>query len=800
MIVAPDGRLFGTILISETKATHLFAYDPADDAFRDLGELVSDSEITVMAFGEDGRLYAGITPQDESKQAYLLAYDLESTRVQSVTFPFTGKRRIPALAMASDGSVYGAAGDHLFCYDVAEKNVADLGMPLGAVDILGLALSEEGRLYGVGDCRAPYLFEYDLSSRLVVTLTDEIMVWRPENFDDLDIGVILNGGMMCTEAAEYSILLCYDPASTNLAYIESPTVDFWDVDELSSGPQSMIYAIIPHYDRVCVYRSPPTGEFDDLPEQLCAPGHTDCGLRHYYVDHELAVSAEGVVYLGWEECLTYTPAENPLQEFWADLGREVEKWMPGRGSTPTPAYVRRTVEWQEVRLLAYKPEAYAQQGVIESELIEPHALAVTRTQVTDDWTTIAGLAWGSDGALYGYGDRLFRYRPDVPGHIEWIDTPSLDSSWEHGATTLVSTPDGLVVGAVGPHLVSYDPVEGTVVTATLPISPTSGAAALAAGRDGYVYGSTRKIREGASSHWGRGPSHLFVYSPTVGTVIDLGTPLTATGGIDDLVVVAPDGRVYGTTAGYVDGEPIPSPLFACDPTTRSITLSHPCIPAGNSVVALVAASDGKIYVGTSSRQGWPVPDGRLFVYDPAADVLTELPLPATKYGGRKNVVSLTMSDDGLLYGSMGGGHVFVYDPRHPRVPPRPVARAMGVDLILQSGPDGVMYGAVGSYDSYYGPGASLIAFSTRCTSGAVSVWERVTWEAETPPGTRIVVDVLDEEGDVLLRNVKNGGLLWRIDPVRNPAIRLRATLSTRDERVTPVLKSWWLDYTYECQK
>jgi hypothetical protein len=207
------------------------------------------------------------------------------------------------------------------------------------------------------------------------------------------------------------------------------------------------------------------------------------------------------------------------------------------------------------------------------------------------------------------------------------------------------------------------------------------------------------------------------------------------------------------------------------------------------------------YIGTSSGW-WPEPNGRLFVYDPVADALTELSLPATsKYAAeRENVISLAVSDDGLLYGSMGRGSVFVYDPRYSGAPPKPVATAIGTDLILHPGSGEVMYGAVGSYGSYYGPGASLIAFSTRCTSGAIGAWERVTWEAETPPGTRIVVDVLDEEGDVLLHNVKNGSSLWRIDPLQNPAIRLRATLSTRDERVTPVLKNWRVDHTFECQK
>ena len=155
MIVGPDGRLFGTVYISGTRTTHLFTYDPSDDDFTDHGELVSGSDVTVMAFGEDGKLYVGATPRDQGEQAFLLAYDLESAQARRVDFPFGGKRQIRALAMTSDGSIYGAAGDHLFHYDPAEDAVTDLGMPLGAVDILGLVLSDDGQLYGVGDHRAP---------------------------------------------------------------------------------------------------------------------------------------------------------------------------------------------------------------------------------------------------------------------------------------------------------------------------------------------------------------------------------------------------------------------------------------------------------------------------------------------------------------------------------------------------------------------------------------------------------------------------------------------------------------------
>jgi hypothetical protein len=76
----------------------------------------------------------------------------------------------------------------------------------------------------------------------------------------------------------------------------------------------------------------------------------------------------------------------------------------------------------------------------------------------------------------------------------------------------------------------------------------------------------------------------------------------------------------------------------------------------------------------------------------------------------------------------------------------------------------------------------------------------VTWEADTPRGTDINIDVLDEKGTVLMRDIRNGGSLASIDPLIYPSVRLQATLTTRNPQVSPVLKSWQVEYTFECQQ
>jgi hypothetical protein len=162
-----------------------------------------------------------------------------------------------------------------------------------------------------------------------------------------------------------------------------------------------------------------------------------------------------------------------------------------------------------------------------------------------------------------------------------------------------------------------------------------------------------------------------------------------------------------------------------------------------------------------------------------------------------------LGDDGLIYGSLasksGAGDIFTYDPRRPSQTPKLIGAALKTGVtILVPGPAGVMYGAIGQYNSFYQGAAELIAFRTDCPSGPLGAWERLTWQAETPPGTRVVVDVLNQEGELLLADAPSGASLRAIDPISNTAIMLRATLSTQDPSVTPLLKNWRVDYAFSC--
>jgi hypothetical protein len=194
---------------------------------------------------------------------------------------------------------------------------------------------------------------------------------------------------------------------------------------------------------------------------------------------------------------------------------------------------------------------------------------------------------------------------------------------------------------------------------------------------------------------------------------------------------------------------------------------------------------------------------RFFVYDPAASVLTTVGEPVKGNGiGENRIAALVVGNDGRVYGSVAhkyaNSEIFAYDPATERLTNLGIALPLEVTALTTCN-DGTIYGGTGVKNSYYRGSAYVFSFHTNCAAGPIGTWDSVAWEADTPRGTRITVDVLDRSGKVLL-NVRNGGSLRAINPSSNTAIMLQATLSTADARVTPVLKRWRVDYTFQCRK
>jgi len=154
---------------------HFFKYDIATGSFTDAGVvaqskpegekfetekmfsrvLAVDPAGNVYASGENGFLYKF----DKSKQA------LEKLPLQAPAIP--GREawtRVESFVTDAGGLIYGGTSDgYLFRFDPEKLTVTNLGKPLLAPEITGLALAPDGKVYGVGGSEQDMvrLFSYD---------------------------------------------------------------------------------------------------------------------------------------------------------------------------------------------------------------------------------------------------------------------------------------------------------------------------------------------------------------------------------------------------------------------------------------------------------------------------------------------------------------------------------------------------------------------------------------------------------------------------------------------------------------
>lgn len=431
---------------------------------------------------------------------------------------------------------------------------------------------------------------------------------------------------------------------------------------------------------------------------------------------------------------------------------------------------------------------YTTTGTLKSENIQPATVALTEKSVGGTSASVRDLACGLDGKLYGVKSDplmrkwLFSYDPRSPE--SGVVQAALDVSAEQegsflSGTSLIALDDGRLVGGTNSgHLFVYDPATDETWDVGRPADESVSIPALATGRDGLVYGGTLSYDHRAT---------LFAFDPASGAITNIDLPVPQATLIE-AVTVGEDGRVY---AG------VDSTLVVYDPATQQATSlgyidqTEPHCTIG----ALVTGPDGRIYGGCAAR---------LFTYDPSDGSLSDL--GDMQELGR--IAGLTVGGDGRIYGSVQHEYmsrsgkyrtnkVFVYDPVERRMTNLGMGVATGPVVLAACG-EGLIYGGSDTTNSNYSGPAYLFAFRTDCTTGLVGTWDKVTWQADTPPGTRLMVDVLSQSGQLLVGNVENGGSLQALDAASHPAIYLRANLFTSDPGTTPVLKNWRVDYTFTC--
>ena len=154
---------------------HFFKYDIAAGSFTDAG-VVAQSKPKGEKF-ETRKMFSQMLALDPSGNAYasgengfLYKFDaarqaLEKLPLQAPAIPGReGWTQVECFLTAPGGLIYGGTSDgYLFRFDPAKLTVMNLGKPLLAPEITGMALAPDGKIYGVGgsDQDMARLFSYD---------------------------------------------------------------------------------------------------------------------------------------------------------------------------------------------------------------------------------------------------------------------------------------------------------------------------------------------------------------------------------------------------------------------------------------------------------------------------------------------------------------------------------------------------------------------------------------------------------------------------------------------------------------
>jgi hypothetical protein len=93
----------------------------------------------------------------------------------------------------------------------------------------------------------------------------------------------------------------------------------------------------------------------------------------------------------------------------------------------------------------------------------------------------------------------------------------------------------------------------------------------------------------------------------------------------------------------------------------------------------------------------------------------------------------------------------------------------------------------------YTPIGSIV--STPINLPAGGSWDVVDFNTTTPPDTELTVDILPATGSTPITGYENVPSGTDLSGISEPAVRLRANLSTNDPNSTPALHDWSVTYT-----
>ncbi|MBN2002885.1 MAG: hypothetical protein JXA21_05980 [Anaerolineae bacterium] len=801
--VAPNGHLFAVISTGNNSFKYLLVYDPSSQQVTNLGKIMEQVYIDSLAVNTGRQeAYSGVRCQGTTCANHIVAYSFQSGESRHIPLSFASENDgIFDLVPTAKGTIYGITNGHLFSYNPKTDEIHDL-TTIGerSYNAGKLVVGADGNLYGNTNSQGLYKYQIDTGELTWIPGCSQRVINR-RLIQGPDEKIYVMG--------EYTSAFCtYDPKSGALNETSIEDASFTKVLGVRKNEVQDIEIIGERYNKLLSYNVNKATltlleNFDPQKNPLI----TDAD-EHVYFDQYMQISTVRQAYESeWRKFYRaqYTKI-SPRLPVWA------RSWLPylepvdvcSRQFTPTHLWV-------------YEPDMYVLEGALTSIPIQPNALLVTHTI----FSGIPALTWGGDGALYGaggYPPTIMRYDPQHLKVTNIISLPLSDVCSNCETQTITADPTGRVIAGIGispgyrgssAMLMIYDPRQNSTITVTVPVSGANVMKTLVSAPDGSLYGSYGQSSGYSNGMW---EDHLFKYDSALGAAIDLGMPFTNTFWSIQALTVAPDGKVYGGGGPILSADSfyyqeVLSPgsrLFVYDPATQTFSYPGPDKVSGNRIRTLLAGPDGKIYIGMEIGE-----EKGFHIYDPATNHWTYWGIGEKGDGkwsywykdeeSSADVIALTWGVNGIVYGSTVM-HAFTYNPQKPNQPPVIIGKLdrAGFEQLL-AGPDGVTYGATGRYAQLSRTIPELLAFRTDCAAGRVGAWERVTWEADTPRGTGIKIDVLDEDGNTLVKNIRNGGSLAGIDPAIYPTLRLHATLTTDDPAVSPVLKSWQVEYTFECQ-
>lgn len=386
------------------------------------------------------------------------------------------------------------------------------------------------------------------------------------------------------------------------------------------------------------------------------------------------------------------------------------------------------------------------------ELTDP-AKPVTTPRLDPDVKYIWDLAHDKQGNLYaatGPTGQLWKLAPDGK------HTLLLDSKHSHLLCVAVSPEDGSIyAGSDGEGLIYRVSAEGK--TSVVYDAPQSEIRSLIVAPDGALYAGTA-AESGGGGGSGRGSS------------------LFSSGGTADAGSERPPGAI-NTAAAQEPPKPGPAPAPA-PASTKPASPSPSSSSGGGSASPRSSAADNAVYrIGT---------DG----------------VPREIFRARALVYALAWQSGRLLVGTGPEGQL--YEVRNTDET-TPIARLdHGQILAMLAEPDGGLIlgagdpGAIVRLNTGYVASGSLV--SDVLDTKLISRFGALTWRAEQPKGTAITLQVRTGnvgEPDATWSDWSPEQTAPESSQAQSPPGRFaqyRATLSTRDDSVTPELRSVFLRY------